>query len=374
MDSRRAVREWDSFLRQRANGYLDFQAARDLLTYRYAEDELPREKQNRDGSYRECARYEAEREFFDCSAGSRRDVENLLARIVDQRYREYDDDCDYVSLKGIPARRFIAAERLFQRKLMMLAGKYHVCVGLDVGSSRSSRRRFGPVERFRVHHACEEWPEHGRGGSGQGPLISFSQYDFECSHRSETPNYARQVDEYRVGDKFAWDLGKYADDSGRKGIVSLLADTLHHDLHDRPHELARVFREFCSNHSVSNKWVRKMEWEDKKEFLNACFLILECEQSQWQSAFYMAGDQWKLGMSVSFARLVKLLEDDYISLNDMFFKYALYSNQNLRYNFDKVRKTCSDIDRLYQSCYRDLDLENPDEAYDDLTYLYGKRR
>ncbi|XP_034256231.1 uncharacterized protein LOC117654137 isoform X2 [Thrips palmi] len=372
LGQREGMVEWHNYLTLRQSGQRDFRIARRLLTCHYSDDELPSPIMNHTGTEREKARYEAELKFFDCSE-NRSDVESLLAQIVQQRYKRnsFFPSKKVVDLRDIPARRLIAAERLFQQKLIMLSGTDSISVGLDVGRIQFPRK-FGPVEDYRTYHAFERrWH-----GNQNHPSVFHRYFDCRLTHRSESQYYWWQVNPWRLGDRYIIRILKYRDNPERLnprkrvGIATQLQNTLRLDLDREPSRLVKIFKEFCSSHCVLSE--REMRWYYKERLMNICFLILEGEQAQWQSACFLEGDDWKIGMSVSFARLIRLFAGGHINLSQLFFTYPIYSTQNLRNNLMSIRKTCLDIDLYYESIFNtNLDVN---QGLDDLKFLYGNRR
>ncbi|XP_034256228.1 uncharacterized protein LOC117654137 isoform X1 [Thrips palmi] len=379
-----AKREWSEYLRRRREErYHHFNTARVVLRRRFAEKELPSPKFSGTLTDRERARYEAEIKFFDCS--QHESVEYLLSRIVYQRYRfkAQEKRARYLDLFEVPARRLIAAERLFQQKLIMLSEANNILVGLHVGSSSDRDSLFGPVENCRVYHARDVPPiaelSHLHCTNVNGMYLEHS--DCQVSHRSELVQVNAYTDRLeckntlqpnRLGRKYVRCLGSYRDPV--KGIVTQLEDILQNDLNGNQSELVKIFREFCSSHCVLNESVRSMSRTKKESLINICCLILECEQSQWQSALFLEGDEWKIGMPVSFARLIRLFEGGHITLKDLFLKYPVYSFINLIDNFAQIRAICEEIDTLYQTVFTDARLNVVDQALEDLSFLYGGQR
>lgn len=352
--------EWKRYLNGRYDGDPEFELARRLLKRSYSLSELPPvlipPEQQSDMHQRQMARYKAEWKYFNCSE-RRRDVKLLLAQIVDQRYRRTSETGTTVNLVGVPVRRLIAAERLYHQKLIKLSGHSEndpqvILVGLDVNELKQ-----GPRERYSVKSALDD-----------------DNYTITCTHRSEGTRFETTSHPARLGHKFVSNVDNY------KHIVKMLR-TLFLDCSDINVNrlMCRMFREFCQGHCLTESSLEKIARGRRSQqltgairrFLRLCFLFLSLEQSQIQSAFFLSGETLKLGMAVSFARLVRLFKDNHITLEDLFINYRLYSNKLLmkEKKLEVCRRNCEKIDMLYQRTYgRRLD---ESQALKDLSYLYG---
>jgi hypothetical protein len=84
------------------------------------------------------------------------------------------------------------------------------------------------------------------------------------------------------------------------------------------------------------------------KFNHICFLIIGNEQSQWQSA---KDEFYPLGMTVSLARCLIMIEAGYLSFADTFEKasvFSVYSNINILLSeYKRLMKSCKKIDALY---------------------------
>ncbi|XP_052121225.1 uncharacterized protein LOC113213763 isoform X1 [Frankliniella occidentalis] len=105
---------------------------------------------------------------------------------------------------------------------------------------------------------------------------------------------------------------------------------------------------------------------------------MDKNQAMWQGCFFKQGPKggkgkvWRLGMSVSFARLIILFREGVIKLNDVFFKYGIYGNHDgiLMIKSNKaVTSRCDAIDEEYRK-YKGRPLTLQD-AKDDLRIVYG---
>ncbi|XP_052132682.1 uncharacterized protein LOC127752111 isoform X2 [Frankliniella occidentalis] len=182
-----------------------------------------------------------------------------------------------------------------------------------------------------------------------------------CEHRTETSAAAGGAasrplfDGYgvdRMGNSFVRNLGTY------RRIVRDLEEmmeafrrggTRKTQAHER---LAHLFIQYAHTHCFDE--TPELTRAQRDNLFRICFLILEKEQSQWQSACFFWGN-WKLGMTVSFARLILLFKWGRITLRDIFCTFAVYSNVIMRNCFEKVQATCEEIDKLYEEFQRESD-------------------
>lgn len=399
VDMANAVPKWKEYLQRRSEGRQNFELARKLLTQPYREETLPAWRKNTDGSATEIARYEAEQEFFDCNDNDSRDrVQEMLKRIVHQRYRPCAEDSTPISLKNSPARRVIAAERQIQRRLMGLSQikewDWYVPIGLEIAAESSDveetswfNRDKGPEEAYEVYIKAADEADAEQDVDEEAILFCL-RYLFQgvnevvcnivCLHRSEPKQKYRDrmdksltdVSSYRAGNKYVMEVPSYAGDGG---IVAQLQDVLTNTLGGSREGLVEILRQVCRNHVVSDPNIWNMEnSQSQQQFLRNCFHILINEQSQFHSACFQERNDWRCGMTVSFARLVKLFKDGYVTLDDMFKKYPLYSCVNMATNNANIRTTCDTIDELYVEKY-DVNINEMDKAraLKDLEFLYG---
>lgn len=366
--------EWKTYLSGRYKGNPDYESARTILKRSYSDSELPLcqklplQDQQSIKHQRQRARYTAEWKYFERSE-RRKDVEKLLGKIVDQRYRDRREEGTPVNLVDVPVRRLIAAERLYQRKLIKLSGHSAkkpevILVGLDVDETL----KHGPKEHFLVQSAQI--------------IAGGSMYSVACEHRSEASNYEATAHPMRLGHKFVSNVRSYVSENV-KNILDEIPELLQYctgiDTNTN-RVLSGMFREFCQTHCLTNRslpnGIPNMRTRALtamiNRFLRNSFLFLFSEQSQIQSAHFFRGDKWKLGMAVSFARLVRLFEDEHITLRELFEEYALYSNKGLMKNrtFEICKENCRLIDELYQKMYPNLVLDE-EQAMLDLVFLYG---
>ncbi|CAM4433941.1 MAG: hypothetical protein LEGION0398_MBIBDBAK_01363 [Legionellaceae bacterium] len=90
--------------------------------------------------------------------------------------------------------------------------------------------------------------------------------------------------------------------------------------------------------------------DDVHYFNRACFLIMEKEQGQWHSSHSKEYSRFQLGMSVSQARCLILLEAGCLTLEDAFKNnvlFGVYSKTDINNSPEKLASACEYIDTLY---------------------------
>lgn len=128
------------------------------------------------------------------------------------------------------------------------------------------------------------------------------------------------------------------------------------------HRFVDLIIQYAKTHELDDTPDVTMQ-EHRKNLFLIFYHILENEQSQWHSAAFFPGT-WKLGMTVSFARIILLFRDGDISC--LFGEFPIYSYKSMKDNNEKVRGSCKKIDEVFMAKREELN------AYQDLETIYGQ--
>ncbi|KAK3925766.1 Dynein heavy chain-like protein [Frankliniella fusca] len=316
--------------------------------------------------WRQHFRHEAEAKFFNSHSPGARD---LMREVAGQLYRTPSSEADPIDLRGKSAGLVIAASRLLHETLITLSGSFNPVQG---GKPLADTYRGIPVARTKKHY---------RGFLHYGPPESYTVGDdasggtaVTCEHRTDqSTDPVDQRNLERLGDSFVSDVKSY---QGRNGIISVLKKILQAFIGQQQRteaeaqeHLADLFIQYAQSHRFDA--TPELTRHQRRSLYRICFLILEKEQSQWQSACFWWG-KWKLGMTVSFARLIILFKWGVITIDDLFRTYAIYSKQGMRDRNDEVKKFCDEIDTLYECEAPHKNPSSTNDPYADLQTVYGE--
>ncbi|CAM4390313.1 MAG: hypothetical protein LEGION0398_MBIBDBAK_00158 [Legionellaceae bacterium] len=311
-------------------------------------------------------RYAAERNFFNPTrnrSNKKESLINLTEDIIEQRFNyAANNSIKPVNLAGKSSRLFITAERVFQETVNdLLPGQSMSCI---------------PTMRQ------QSW-SYGNGSNNYGPIEKYkvNETEIKAEHRTNPKPQ-------RLGDSFLPDHGTYDGD-----IYPLLRKLSQGDS-EKEKIIATYFLRYGKTHQgISLEEVQALladaTEEDVHRFNRICFLIMEKEQGQWHLA---ADPRFHLGMSVSQARCLILLEKGHLSLEDVFKNnvlFGVYSKTQINNYPEKVAEACRYIDVLYLeylktknsheylSFFKKNIKENHTlvltrkQAHEDLKYVYG---
>ncbi|XP_026271870.1 uncharacterized protein LOC113202035 [Frankliniella occidentalis] len=394
---KRARDAWREYLQ---GGCTNHALARSLINREYEPlKPLPRDNCGvvdcTNAEHLECLRYWAEVKFFGIRTPR---VRTLMAKIVAHRFRkgEDDDEVDAIDLSGWSAREKIAAERLFQETLIVLAGSYNeplakTYTGIPPEIT-DSPQALGPTEKYMVGGPTRQKKNKA------GKLRTREPVEVCCRHRTEFldahypwpgpgpgPRAMTADDQQRMGHCYVEDVGTYAylaqnlDNVMRNDIEDFQKDKRTQDqalwnsymLNSPRNDVSRLdyarrrlvdlIIQYAKTHELDDTPDVTMQ-EYRKKLFRIFYHILENEQSQWHSAAFFPGT-WKLGMTVSFARIILLFRDGDIS--SLFGEFRVYSYIGMKNHNKDVQDSCKKIDEVFMEKQRELD------AYQDLETVYG---
>jgi hypothetical protein len=273
-------------------------------------------------------RHTAESSFFNPQRSRKLpEIIALTDKIIEQRFRIEDSQIVSIELTGKSARLFISAERLFQESVIKLSGKQFPQLGVPVAKEkpwtvgedyyqRSGTTSFGPVECYKI-----------------------GSTEIKSEHRTAPKRE-------RLGDSFLPDHGTYS-----YNIYPFLY-RLSNEEPLKEKQLARFMIRYSRNHQPITleelkTIIEDVTQNDVNHFNQICFLLMEKEQAQWHSA---TDERYQLGMSVSQARCLIMVEAGFISLKEAFKNnvlFGVYSQTGILDNPTKVAEACQRIDSLY---------------------------
>lgn len=308
--------------------------------YREFEDECKLHQKHLSSSYRSTfRRHITERTFFDPARLKKgEELIQLTKSLIDQRYTVPEDgeEAESVKLDGMSSRLLISAERVFQEAILTLSGEESFNSGIPVIRRKPWRMGYctghtlyGPKENYSV-----------------GASV------IQAEHRVDPKRD-------RLGDSFLCGGGTY---TSIMGVINNI--TLGDPLGEI--ELAKIMIKYSRNHQeITHENLTKINPQVKEETVNEinrlCFLIVEKEQPQWHSA---QDEEYLLGISVSQARCLIMLEKGYLTFEDAFSRnsvFGAYTQTNILREPKKVAEACRKTDALYINFLRDTHPEFKDE-------------
>ncbi|MCH9643789.1 MAG: hypothetical protein K0U29_02495 [Gammaproteobacteria bacterium] len=317
-------------------------------------------------------RHAAESRFFQPTRSSKvQAIYALVEQIIDHRFSAKTDKLEPINLAGISGRLLITAERAFQEGVISLSNHDRPELGIPIVRKKSWGFGYGYNERSGV--------------TTYGPIEQYQVADtvVKAEHRVEPK---RQ----RMGDSFLPDHGTYSND-----IYPFFCRLCEKDVAKEQKLASYMLRYGKTHQAVSLEELEAIndeaDQEDVEKFNRICFLVMTKEQSQWHSA---TNEAFQLGMSVSLARGLIMIEAGFIPLEEIFKNKALlsiYSHTKLADNCSDVEESAQYIDRLYMAYLEQkrgadhvkffkshLKDERPPEkvlnrkqAHDDMCYVYG---
>jgi hypothetical protein len=271
-------------------------------------------------------RHSAERMFFSLRHANLEKITTLATKIIDQRYRTQDPE--NIDLTDCSARLLIRTERMIQEATIDLNTNTallgipisQVCTRkTDAGFIKN--HSFGPTEnytvsntRIAVMHKC--MPKLEKLGTSYMPAIKSYSTDV-------VPFFNKLL----------------TDDQNNRSANEQALATL----------MIKYGRRYGSVTLDDLQQINSNENEkDLDQFNRICFFILGKEQAKWQSA---KNERYHLGMTVSLARSLIMIEAGYIPFNDTFENsafFSVYSHRSiLNGGYQKLVASCQHIDRLY---------------------------
>ena len=324
-------------------------------------------------------RHAAERHFFDPKRSKKKEsLKKLTADIVEQRFNYANStEIKPIPLKEKSARLFITAERVFQETVICLFGlpeknnQPMSCIPI------ANRK---PWEKKNDHSG-----EILRGETTYGPIEKYTvgKTKIQSEHRTDPKPQ-------RLGDSFLPKHGTYD-----KYIYHFLNKLAQEDA-EKEKKLASYLLRYAKAHEgISLAELQELypdgAEKDVKHFNRICFLIMEKEQGQWHCA---TAEAFQLGMSVSQARCLILLEAGYLRLKDAFKNnvlFGVYSQTGIVTKPENVAASCDYIDSFYMAYLQSKRAEDylpffrnnikikdkltlvltRKQAHEDLKYVYG---
>lgn len=279
-------------------------------------------------------RYAAESCFFNPKRSKKCiDLIELTHAIIDQRYQQDNSDSPPapVNLTGKSSRQVISAERAYQHAVVTLTGENNPHLGIPTARTKP----------WTIWGEC--FGDHRSGTMGYGPVEHYQMGDTKVQSEHRT-SPKRQ----RLGDSF---LPQHA--SYNKDIYPFLHKLTKENVEKEKQLAAFMIRYGKSHQPVSLEELQEVcaqaEKKDVDHFNGICFLIIEKEQGQWHSA---TDKRFHLGMSVSQARCLILIEAGFIGFKEAFKNntlFGIYSQTGIVDNPSEVTKSCQRIDTLYMS-------------------------
>ena len=218
-----------------------------------------------------------------------------------------------------------------------------------------------------------------------GPVEAYtlSQTEIQAEHRvNPKPS--------RLGDSYLPQHGTYS------GSVYRFIRRLCNNETEKEKQCAGLMLRYGRNHqSVSLEDLKQLsdevEESDVDRFNQLCFLVMAKEQSQWHVA---REEKFHIGMSVSFARCLIMIEAGFIRFDDALKNNALfsvYSYTGLVSDISKVGVSAKYIDKMYMAYLQQqnstdamsffrkhIEKDKPptailsrSRAHEDLLYAYG---
>ncbi len=253
----------------------------------------------------------------------------LVEAIVDQRFKLNDDESLQIDLAGISGRLLITAERVFQEAVVNLSDNNSPRLGIPVikekswtvGSyynERSGVTTYGPVERYIV-----------------GATVIESQHRVEPKRQ-------------RLGDSFLPQHGTYSN-----SIYPLLHRLASEETVKEKYLASLMIRYGKKHQPITLEELKTVTAEatedDAHHFNRVCFLVMAKEQSQWHSA---TQESFQLGMTVSLARCLIMIEAGFIKFSDAFKNtvlFSIYSHTGLADDCSKVAESAKYVDTMYMA-------------------------
>jgi hypothetical protein len=271
-------------------------------------------------------RHSAERMFFSLRHANLEKITTLANKIIDQRYRTQDPK--NIDLTDCSARSLIRTERIIQEATIDL-NTNTALLGIPIsqvcarsrGGGFIKNHSFGPTENYTVSNT----------------RIAVMH---KCTPKRE-----------KLGTSYMQDIGSYSAD-----ILPFFNKLLTDDQNNRSTNeqalatlMIKYGRRYGSVTLDDLQEINSNENEkDLDQFNRICFFILGKEQAKWQSA---KNERYRLGMTVSLARSLIMIEAGYIPFNDTFKNsafFSVYSHRSiLNGGYQKLVASCQHIDRLY---------------------------
>ncbi|MFA6038332.1 MAG: hypothetical protein WC748_09475 [Legionellales bacterium] len=273
-------------------------------------------------------RHMAEKNFFNPKRSNKQqELSSLTKNIFEHRYNTQDTGVMPVNLNGKSTRLVITAERLFQESVVHLNESEPLKLGIPITREKQWEMDFGYNTQS--------------GKLGYGPVEHYraGQTVVKSEHRTDPK---RQ----RLGDSFLPEHGSYSSD-----IYHLLIRLSNNET-SKEKQLAQLMIRYGKTHqTVTIEELKvlydEIDEEDTQSFNRICFLIMEKEQAQWHSS---TDESYQLGMSVSHARCLIMIEAGFISFTEAFKNdvlFGIYSQTGIVQKPEKVAKACTRIDELY---------------------------
>lgn len=301
---------------------------REIEALKNIKDQLNEQHTNHHPNFRKTFRRHAtERHFFNPSRSQKsKELLALTEKIIDQRFSISNDENDPVILTGTSTRLLITAERIFQEAVIALSGT-HSQLGI-------------PVSRQKPWSINQGWGPSGT--TDYGPVENYQVGDtiIKIEHRADPKSQ-------RLGDSFFPQLGTYS-----SNIFPFLKKISNDGDSESEQNIAKLMIQYSRTHQpialeTLQDIYKEAEKEDVDHFNRICCLIMSKEQGQWHSA---SSPDFQLGMSVSQARCLIMIEAGFLSFEEAFKNNAIfgvYSHTGLANSCEDVAKSCRYIDDLY---------------------------